>query len=90
MADTPEETEAGSYADIQGEVNKHFAGNWENFLKAVTNPAEILHFVFEAHCKKDRDKFAAWASRQGIPDDWLPRFYMTLDDDGDLKPKTEW
>ncbi len=90
MADTPEETEAGSYADIQGEVNKHFAGDWKQFLLAVDNPAEILHFVFANHCKKDREKFEAWAKRQSVPDDWMPRFYMTLDDDGDLKPKAEW
>ncbi len=90
MSDTPEPAEAASYADIQGEVNKHFAGNWENFLKGVNNPAEILHFVYENHCKKDRPKFEAWASRQKVPGDWLPRFYMALDEDGDLKPKEEW
>jgi|GEM_PF-2243841 len=90
MSGTPEETEAGSYADIQGEVNKHFSGNWEKFLLAVNNPAEILHFVFAGHCGKDREKLESWAKRQGIPEDWMPRFYMTLGEDGELKPKDEW
>lgn len=90
MGEMPEETEAGSYADIQGEVNKHFAGDWGAFLKAVNNPAEVLHFVFAGFCKKDREKFEAWAKRQSIPEDWMPRFYMTLNEDGDLKPKDEW
>ena len=90
MADTPDATEAASYADIQGEVNRHFSGSWEGFLKAVTNPAEILFFVYAGHCGKDKDKFQSWASRQGIPDDWMPRFYMTLTDDGELKPREEW
>lgn len=90
MADTPEETEAGSYADIQGEVNKHFAGDWKAFLLRVENPAEVLHFVFSNHCKMDREKFEGWGKRQGVPEDWFPRFYMTLDEDGGLKPKVEW
>jgi hypothetical protein len=90
MADTPEETEAASYADIQGEVNKHFAGNWKKFLLAVNNPAEILHFVFANYCKRDKGAFEAWGKQQGVPEDWIPRFFMTLDEGDDLKPKDKW
>ncbi len=90
MADTPESTEAASYADVQGEVNKHFAGDWQKFLLAVDNAAEVLHFVFEAHCKMDKAKFEGWAKRQGLPEEWAPRFYMALDENGDLKPKDAW
>lgn len=90
MVDMPEQTEASSYADIQGEVNKHFGGDWQKFLLGVDNAAEILHFVFAGHCKKDRETFQGWGKRQGLPDEWFPRFYMALDEEGDLKPKNEW
>lgn len=90
MADTPEATEAGSYAEIQGEVNKHFGGDWKAFLLRVESPADILRFVFTTHCNTDREKFEAWGKRQGVPEEWFPRFYMALDENGEIKPRDEW
>jgi hypothetical protein len=83
----PESTEANSYPEIEAEVSKHFDGDWRKFLLAVENPAEVLHFVLKEHFGKDQGKFAAWAERKGLPRDWLPRFYMTLTDDGELGPE---
>lgn len=80
----PETQEVASYADIQGEVNKRFAGSWVDFLRAVRNPVEILFFVFDGHFERDREKLEAWGKRQSIPEDWLPRFYSALSPEGDL------
>ncbi len=90
MSELPESTEASTYADVQSEVNRHFGGSWEGFLKAVSNPADILFFVYGTHFDKDREKFEAWSKRQSIPEDWIPRFFMTLTEDGELKPQVDW
>lgn len=87
----PEDVDVGTYADVQAEVDKHFGGSWEQFLRAVQNPAEILHFVLLHACEKDPQKFEAWAEDKGLPPDWVPRFFGTLTPEGDLqsghKPK---
>lgn len=84
----PESSEANTYVELETEVSKHFAGDWRKFLLAVANPAEILHFVLKEHFAKEQEKFEAWFERKGLPNDWLSRFYMTLDEDGELKPET--
>jgi hypothetical protein len=81
-----EDTEAGSYVDLQSEVDKTFAGSWEQFLKAVRNPAEILYFVLWRHCEGKADKVEAWANEKKLPPDWLPRFYGMLTHKGDFRP----
>lgn len=80
-----EDTEVESYDAMQAEVDKHFEGSWERFLKAVQNPSEILHFVLTRHCATDPSKFEAWATEKQLPPGWVPRFYMTLTPDGKLK-----
>ncbi|HWB76000.1 MAG TPA: hypothetical protein VG755_13620 [Nannocystaceae bacterium] len=81
----PDDTDVDSYEAICAEVDKHFEGNWERFLKAVQNPKEILHFVLTRHCNTDPTKFEAWAKEKELPPGWVPRFYMTLTADGQLK-----
>lgn len=81
-----EDTEVESYDAMQAEVDKHFEGSWERFLKAVENASEILHFVLTRHCGTDAAKFEAWATEKQLPPGWVPRFYMTLTPDGKLKP----
>ncbi|MCA9709988.1 MAG: hypothetical protein KDK70_29385 [Myxococcales bacterium] len=81
-----EDSEAGTYDDLQREVDKHFDGKWENFLKAVRNPAEILYFVLWNQCDGQAPKIEAWAKDQGLPADWLPRFYGMLTARGEFRP----
>jgi hypothetical protein len=81
-----EDSEAGSYVDLQREVDKHFEGSWEKFLKAVRNPAEILYFVLWRQCGGKAHKIEAWAKDKQIPADWLPRFYGLLTQDGQFRP----
>lgn len=81
----PPDSEADSYEALEVEVARHFEGSWEGFLKAVANPSEILHFVLHQHCAVDPAKFEAWAKEKQIPPGWVPRFYMTLTPDGQLK-----
>jgi hypothetical protein len=81
----PDDSEVGSYLDVQAEVDKHFAGDWEKFLKAVRNPAEILYFVLWRQCDGKAHKLEAWAKDKGLPADWLPRFYGMLKPDGQFR-----
>lgn len=81
----PDDVDVGTYADVEAEVDKHFGGSWEDFLKAVQNPAEILHFVLVHECGKETAKFEAWAADKKLPPGWVPRFYGTLTADGELK-----
>jgi hypothetical protein len=80
-----EDTDVDNYDQIQAEVDKHFEGNWERFLKAVENPAEILHFVLKQHFGLDQQKFEKWAQEKQFPPGWVARFYSTLTPDGELK-----
>lgn len=80
----PPDTEAGAYHEVQAQVEAHFEGSWEGFLKAVQNPAEILHFVMWGHCGGDKEKFEGWATDKDLPPDWVPRFYGMLTPDGQL------
>lgn len=80
------DTEAGSYVDLQREVDQHFDGSWEKFLKAVANPAEILYFVLWRQCGGQASKIEAWAKDKQLPPDWLPRFYGMLTQDGQFRP----
>lgn len=80
-----EDKDVDDYDGIQSEVDKHFGGSWESFLKAVENPAEILHFVLTKHFGLDQKKFEAWANEQKFPPGWISRFYSTLTPDGQLK-----
>lgn len=81
----PDDSEAGSYAELQREVDQHFAGSWENFLKAVRNPAEILYFVLWRACDGKADKLRSWATEQKLPADWVPRFFGMLDPKGQFR-----
>lgn len=81
-----QDTEAGSYVDLQREVDQHFDGSWEAFLKAVRNPAEILYFVLWRHCGGQAHKAEAWAKDKKLPPDWLPRFYGMLTHEGNFRP----
>jgi hypothetical protein len=85
----PEDTDADTYDAVQAEVDKHFEGSWERFLKAVENPAEILHFVLHNHCAVDAGKFIAWAKEKQLPPDWVPRFFSVLTPKGELKKTPE-
>jgi hypothetical protein len=88
MSDLPTDgPEVATYADIQIEVDKEFAGDWEKFLKAVANPAEILHFILTEEFELDKSKFEAWAVEKKLPGDWVPRFYSTLTAEGELAGK---
>ena len=78
----PDDSEVGSYLDVQAEVDKHFAGDWEKFLKAVRNPAEILHFVLWRQCDGKADNLRSWAAEKKLPADWVPRFFGMLDPKG--------
>jgi hypothetical protein len=80
----PDDVDVGTYADVQAEVDKHFEGSWEGFLKAVQNPAEVLHFVLVHECNKEPQKFEAWAKEKKLPPAWVARFYGTLTADGEL------
>jgi hypothetical protein len=82
-----EDTEVDSYDAMQAEVDKHFEGSWERFLKAVQNASEVLHFVLTRHCGTDAARFEAWATEKQLPPGWVPRFFMTLTEDGQLKPQ---
>jgi hypothetical protein len=87
--DLPEEgPDVTTYTEIEAEVQKRFDGNWETFLKAVTNPAEILHFILKEEFELDKDKFEAWAKGKDLPSDWIPRFYSALTEDGELPTRT--
>ena len=81
-----DDSEAGSYDDLQGEVDAHFGGEWDGFLKAVRNPAEILYFVLWNHCDGKSAKIEAWAKEKELPPDWLPRFYGLLTNKGEFRP----
>jgi hypothetical protein len=81
----PDDSEAGSYVELQREVDTHFAGSWENFLKAVRNPAEILYFVLWRQCDGKSHKMESWAKDKGLPGDWLPRFYGMLTPQGQFR-----
>jgi hypothetical protein len=85
--ETPEreDSEAGSYVELQREVDTHFAGSWESFLKAVRNPAEVLYFVLWRLCDGKAHKLEAWAKEKALPADWLPRFYGMLTPDGQFR-----
>jgi hypothetical protein len=80
-----EDKDVDDYDGIQSEVDKHFGGSWESFLKAVENPAEILHFVLTKHFALDQKKFETWANEQKFPPGWIQRFYSTLTPEGELK-----
>jgi len=81
-----EDSDAGTYADLKAEVDKHFGGKWDGFLKAVRNPAEILYFVLWNHCDGKAPKIEAWAKEVELPPDWLPRFYGLLTEKGEFRP----
>lgn len=81
----PDDSEADSYVDVQREVDTHFGGSWEGFLKAVRNPAEILYFVLWRQCDGKAHKLEAWAKDKGLPADWLPRFYGMLTPEGQFR-----
>lgn len=88
VEDTPparDDAQATNYDDIEAEVNKHFEGKWENFFKAVSNPAEIMHFILHSKCGGTAESFEAWAKEKDLPTDWLGRFFSTLTEDGALK-----
>ncbi len=80
-----EDTDVDSYEAMQAEVDKHFEGSWERFLKAVQNASEVLHFVLTHHCGTDPTRFEAWATEKQLPAGWVPRFFTTLTADGQLK-----
>lgn len=84
-----EDTHAGTYEDIEAEVQRHFGGEWPRFLKALRNPGEVLHFVLTYKFDKDTKAFEAWAAEKQLPPDWVPRFYGMLDPNGDLPPPQE-
>lgn len=81
-----EDSDAESYAALQAEVDRHFDGKWDGFLKAVRNPAEILYFVLWNHCGGQAAKIEAWAKDKELPADWLPRFYGMLTNKGEFRP----
>jgi hypothetical protein len=81
-----EDTEAGTYVDLEREVDEHFDGSWERFLKAVRNPSEILYFVLWRHCDGQAPKIEAWAKDKKLPADWIPRFFGMLTHDGNFRP----
>lgn len=81
-----EDSEAGTYAELQREVDQHFDGKWDGFLKAVRNPAEVLYFILWNHCDGKAPKIEAWAKKHELPDDWLPRFYGMLTQAGEFRP----
>ncbi len=87
MSDQPQrdDSEAGSYDSLQAEVDQHFGGKWDPFLKAVRNPAEILYFVLWNHCDGKAAKIEAWAKEKELPPDWLPRFYGMLTPKGEFR-----
>ncbi len=88
VEDTPpahEDAQATNYEDIEAEVNKHFEGKWDGFFKAVSNPAEIMHFILHNKCDGKAETFEAWAKEKDLPTDWLGRFFSTLTQDGELK-----
>lgn len=92
MSEEPQEredSEAGSYAELHAEVDRSFGGSWEAFLKAVSNPAEILYFVLWRQCGGKAHKLEAWAKDKKIPDDWLPRFYGMLTPKGEFQRGVE-
>jgi hypothetical protein len=80
-----EDADVNDYDGIQAEVDKHFEGNWERFLKAVENPVEILHFVLKQHFGLDQHKFENWAKEKQFPPGWIARFYSTLTPEGEIK-----
>jgi len=80
-----EDTDVDNYDGLQAEVDKHFEGSWERFLKAVENPAEILHFVLKHHFALNQRDFEAWAKEKQFPPGWIARFYSTLTPEGELK-----
>lgn len=84
-----EDTDVGSYEDIEREVLKHFEGSWEKFFKALRNPADVLYFVLTHKFGKDKAAFEAWAQEKALPGNWVPRFYGLLDAQGNLVPKEE-
>lgn len=81
-----DDTEAGSYVDLQKEVDRNFKGNWGDFLKAVQNPAEILYFVLWRQCDGKADKIEAWSKEKDLPPDWMPRFFGMLTHEGKFRP----
>jgi hypothetical protein len=85
LHERPDDTEVDTYDAMAAEVDKHFEGSWERFLKAVQNPSEVMHFVLTRHCATDPSKFEAWAKEKELPPGWVPRIYMTLTADGQLK-----
>ena len=87
MSDQPQrdDSEAGSYDSLQAEVDKHFGGKWDPFLKAVRNPAEILYFVLWSQCEGKAANIEAWAKEKELPPDWLPRFYGMLTPKGEVR-----
>lgn len=80
-----ESVDAANYEDIQAEVDARFNGDWQQFLKALHNPGEVLHFVLKYRFDKDKAEFEAWAEDKGFPADWVPRFYSMLTPDGELE-----
>lgn len=84
-----DDAQASELGEIQAEVDRHFEGSWERFLKAVRNPSEIMHFVLHNHCGVDQKKFEAWAEQVKLPPDWVPRFYGMLTVEGELKASAE-
>jgi hypothetical protein len=89
LHERPPSTSAAAYHEVQAQVDQHFGGKWEEFLKAVQNPAEILHFVMWQHCGGDKAKFESWATDKALPPDWVPRFYGLLTSDGQLPPPSD-
>lgn len=81
-----EDSEAGSYDDLQAEVDRSFNGKWDDFLKAVANPAEVLFFVLWNKCSGKASEIEAWAKDVDLPPDWLPRFYGMLTPKGEFRP----
>lgn len=58
--------DAGSFEEIQQEVQARFAGSWPAFLEAVQSPIDILLFLLTTVMEGDKHQFQAWAQIQGV------------------------
>lgn len=58
--------DAGSFEEIQQEVQTRFAGSWPAFLEAVRNPVDILLFILTHLMEGDKHQFQEWARVQGV------------------------
>ena len=74
----PPDATAGDYEEIEREVDLHFKGVWPDFLRAIRNPAQVLHFILNDHFGGDEARFAEWTESKGFPAGWLSRFHLAL------------